>query len=83
MADTCGTLAKAASVLKEHQAKEVVALVTHGILSGNAIETINNSSLSQVVVTNTVPLGDKVSRVSQTQTHITYHPAWPTGLIFY
>ncbi len=40
----------------------VVAIVTHGILSGNAVETINNSCLSQVVVTNTVPLGDKRER---------------------
>ena len=57
-----GTLAKAAEVLKEHQAKEVVALVTHGILSGNAIETVNKSRLSSLVVTNTVPLGDKVTQ---------------------
>lgn len=33
-----------------------------GILSGNAIETLNRSCLSQVVVTNTVPLGDKLQR---------------------
>jgi ribose-phosphate pyrophosphokinase len=56
-------LAKAASLLREHQAREIVALVTHGILSGNAIETINNSCLSMVVVTNTVPLADKVNQV--------------------
>jgi len=60
-----GTLAKAASLLQEHNAKTIVALVTHGILSGNAIETINKSCLSMVVVTNTVPLGDKVNRVSR------------------
>jgi ribose-phosphate pyrophosphokinase len=62
MADTCGTLAKAAQVLVENNAEKVIALVTHGILSGHAIETINRSNLSQVVVTNTVPLGDKQSR---------------------
>lgn len=62
MADTCGTLAKAAAVVKEHQAREVVAIVTHGILSGPAIDNINKSVLSQVVVTNTVPLGDKLER---------------------
>ncbi|KAL2888670.1 ribose-phosphate pyrophosphokinase II [Ceratocystis lukuohia] len=62
IADTCGTLAKAASVLKEHEAKSVVALVTHGVLSGTAIETINASQLSVLVVTNTVPLGDKLNR---------------------
>ncbi|KAI8683674.1 Ribose-phosphate diphosphokinase [Fusarium keratoplasticum] len=62
MADTCGTLAKAAATLNEHGARQVFAIVTHGILSGNAIETINNSCLSGLVVTNTVPLGDKVER---------------------
>ncbi|KAI5864301.1 ribose-phosphate pyrophosphokinase 3 [Durotheca rogersii] len=62
MADTCGTLAKAAATVKDHGAREVIAVVTHGILSGDAINTLNNSCLSQVVVTNTVPLGDKVQR---------------------
>lgn len=59
MADTCGTLAKAAETVMAHGAREVVAIVTHGILSGNAIETLNKSCLSKVVVTNTVPLGGK------------------------
>ena len=60
MADTCGTLAKAAETLiHQGHAKEVVAIVTHGILSGNAIETLNASLLSRVVVTNTVPHGAK------------------------
>lgn len=59
MADTCGTLVKAADTLKAHGAKEVVAIVTHGILSGKAIEAINGSQLSRVVVTNTVPHAEK------------------------
>jgi ribose-phosphate pyrophosphokinase len=59
MADTCGTLVKAAETVMNHGAREVVAIVTHGILSGNAIETLNKSKLSRVVVTNTVPLGEK------------------------
>lgn len=59
MADTCGTLAKAAQVLSENGAKEVVAIVTHGILSGDAINILNNSVLSRIVVTNTVPLNEK------------------------
>lgn len=62
MADTCGTLAKAAATVNEHGAREVYAIVTHGILSGKAIDTINNSCLSGLVVTNTVPLGDKIER---------------------
>ncbi|RPA93866.1 phosphoribosyl pyrophosphokinase [Choiromyces venosus 120613-1] len=59
MADTCGTLVKAADVLMASGAKEVVAIVTHGILSGNACEKINSSRLSKVVVTNTVPHEEK------------------------
>ncbi|CAI4526121.1 CIC_collapsed_G0023590.mRNA.1.CDS.1 [Saccharomyces cerevisiae] len=41
MADTCGTLAKAAEILLENRAKSVIAIVTHGVLSGRAIENIN------------------------------------------
>jgi hypothetical protein len=41
---------------------QIIAIATHGILSGNAIDTVNNSCLSQLVVTNTVPLGDKLER---------------------
>ncbi|PNH43411.1 hypothetical protein VD0004_g4028 [Verticillium dahliae] len=67
MADTCGTLDKAASIIREHKAKEVLAIATHGILSGRAIDTINNSCLSRLVVTNTVPLGDKVERCPKLQ----------------
>ncbi|RDL40187.1 PRTase-like protein [Venustampulla echinocandica] len=62
MADTCGTLVKAAETVMAHKAREVVAIVTHGILSGNAIDNLNRSCLSKVVVTNTVPLGDKIER---------------------
>lgn len=62
MADTCGTLVKAAETVMTNGAREVVAIVTHGILSGGAIETLNGSRLSRVVVTNTVPLGNKLER---------------------
>jgi len=68
MADTCGTLAKAAETVMSHGAKEVVALVTHGILSGKAIEVINNSQLSRVVATNTVPMQGKVDACKKLET---------------
>jgi phosphoribosylpyrophosphate synthetase len=55
MADTCGTLVKAADVLISEGAKDALAIVTHGILSGNAIEALNGSKLTKIVVTNTVP----------------------------
>lgn len=57
MADTCGTLCTAAEVLAEHGTTQVVSVVTHGILSGDAIKKLNAcTALSRVVVTNTVPL---------------------------
>lgn len=59
MADTCGTLVKAADVVMDHGASEVIAIVTHGILSGNAIEKLNASRLKKLVVTNTVPHEEK------------------------
>lgn len=68
MADTCGTLVKAAQTLKKNGASEVVAIVTHGILSGNAIECINKSELARVVVTNTVPHGEKKKRCPKLHT---------------
>lgn len=68
MADTCGTLAKAAQTLKAHNAKEVVAIVTHAILSSNACEVIEKSELGQLVVTNTVPHEDKKKRCTKLRT---------------
>ena len=68
MADTCGTLVKAADTLMQHRAREVVAIVTHGILSGKAIETLNGSQLSRVVVTNTVPHEEKKEACSRLHT---------------
>jgi ribose-phosphate pyrophosphokinase len=54
-ADTCGTLALAAQHLGEAGAKSTIAMVTHGILSSNALEKITNSTINQLVVTNTLP----------------------------
>ena len=58
MVDTAGTLVKAAEVLKERGAKKVVAYCTHAVLSGPAIDRINNSSLDELVVTDTIPLSE-------------------------
>lgn len=56
MADTCGTLTLACETVKAAGAREVHAYVVHGILSGPAIERINNCKhLTSVVVTNTIP----------------------------
>jgi ribose-phosphate pyrophosphokinase len=60
MADTCGTLCKASDILLSEGAKEVIAIVTHGIFSGNAIERLNNSSLKKIICTNSMPLSEYV-----------------------
>jgi ribose-phosphate pyrophosphokinase len=59
MIDTAGTLTQAAKALKENGAKAIYACATHGVLSGPAIERINNSDIEEIVLTDTIPLGDK------------------------
>ena len=56
IADTAGTLCKAAEVLKEGGAKSVRAVVTHGVLSGNACERIEQSALEELVCTDSIPV---------------------------
>ena len=56
MIDTAGTLAEAARALVDKGAKRVVACATHGVLSGPAIQRIDESPLSEVIVTDTIPL---------------------------
>ena len=56
MVDTAGTLCTAAGALKANGAKSVSAYATHAVLSGKAIENINNSALDRLVVTDTIPL---------------------------
>ena len=60
IADTCGTLKKAADeLISTGKAKKVIAFVTHGILSGNAIKNINESKLDKLYITDSVNLHDK------------------------
>ncbi len=56
LVDTAGTLCKAAAALKEHGALSVSAYCTHPVLSGPAIDNLNNSVLDELVVTDTIPL---------------------------
>lgn len=56
MVDTAGTLCKAADALLQQGAHRVVAYCTHPVLSGKAAENLANSSLSQLIVTDTIPL---------------------------
>ncbi|SEP31105.1 ribose-phosphate pyrophosphokinase [Mucilaginibacter sp. AW1-7] len=54
--DTAGTLAKAAGLIMERGARSVRAVCTHPVLSGKAYETIENSVLTELIVTDTIPL---------------------------
>ena len=56
MIDTAGTITNAANALKERGAVEVDACCTHAVLSGPAIERIENSAISELVVLNTISL---------------------------
>ena len=56
MVDTAGTLCKAADALKDRGAKGVYAYCTHPVLSGKAIENVENSTMNELVVTDTIPL---------------------------
>ncbi len=56
MVDTANTLCEAARALKEEGATSVMAYCTHAVLSGNAVERIENSALDKLVVTDTIPL---------------------------
>jgi ribose-phosphate pyrophosphokinase len=56
--DTAGTIQKAAQALKDAGAARVLACAVHGVLSGPAIERIERSPLDQLIVTNTIPLGE-------------------------
>jgi ribose-phosphate pyrophosphokinase len=60
MVDTAGTLCSAAKALKEQGAKHVIAYATHPVLSGKAVENLNNSVLDELVVTDSIPLSEAV-----------------------
>jgi len=68
LVDTCGTLARAADILVENGATEVYAAATHGVLSGDAIETIEKSPIKHLFITDTIStdrsLGSKIEVVS-------------------
>ena len=61
--DTAGTLAKAASLIMENGANSVRAVCSHAVLSGKAYETIENSALAELIVTDTIPLKQESSKI--------------------
>jgi ribose-phosphate pyrophosphokinase len=59
MIDTAGTVVKAAEALFEQGAANVIATATHGVFSGPAIDRLKNAPISEIVVTNTLPIGQE------------------------
>jgi ribose-phosphate pyrophosphokinase len=64
MVDTAGTLCKAANLMMDNGAKSVRAMVSHGMMSGQAIDNVMNSSLGEIVFTDSIPFEcEKCSKV--------------------
>jgi ribose-phosphate pyrophosphokinase len=68
MIDTAGTITHAATALKENGAKKVIAACSHAVLSGPAIDRINESVLEEVIVTNTIPMDCKEEKCKKLKT---------------
>jgi ribose-phosphate pyrophosphokinase len=63
--DSAGTICNAANKLIEDGAKSVAAYITHGVLTGKALERVEKSSLSELVITNSINIGSKTSETSK------------------
>jgi ribose-phosphate pyrophosphokinase len=63
LVDTAGTLCRAADIIIEKGAKSVRAMCTHPVLSGNALENIQNSKLEELIVCDTIPLKKKIDKI--------------------
>ncbi|MDX1949605.1 MAG: ribose-phosphate pyrophosphokinase [Rickettsiales bacterium] len=68
IADSAGTLCNAAKALKEKGAKSVKAYITHGVLSGKAVERVKNSSLEALYITDSIPLSEEGKKESKIKT---------------
>ena len=67
MVDTAGTITNAANYLIENGAKDVYIAATHGVLSGPAVDRLENSKVKEVVFTNTIELPEekKIDKLTQ------------------
>jgi len=63
MIDTAGTLTKAANIMKDQGALSVRAFATHAVLSGPAYDRINNSALTEIIVTDSIPLKQQSEKI--------------------
>ncbi len=73
IADSAGTLCNAAKALKDHGAREVYSYIAHGVLSGKALEKIQNSNIKELVLTDSILASDAVKK-SKNIRHISIAP---------
>ena len=73
IADSAGTLCNAAKSLKEHGAREIYSYIAHGVLSGKALEKIQNSNIKELVLTDSILASDAVKK-SKNIRHISIAP---------
>ena len=73
IADSAGTLCNAAKALKEHGAREIYSYIAHGVLSGKALEKIQNSDIKELVLTDSILASDAVKK-SKNIRHISIAP---------
>jgi ribose-phosphate pyrophosphokinase len=65
IADTSYTITKAAKILNENGAKKIYAIITHGIMSGDAIQRVVDSTIDQIIVSDSVPQNDHLAQCSK------------------
>jgi len=59
MVDTAGSICRAAEALEQHGAKDIYACCTHGVLSGDSINRINDSSIKEMIISDSIDVGEK------------------------
>ena len=71
MISTAGTICEAAKLLKERGARDIIAAATHPVLVGLAMERLSNAPISRVVVTDTIPNGERLAPIQHKLTQLT------------
>ena len=71
MISTAGTICSAAKLVKEEGAQDVIVAATHAVMVGLAIERLADAPISQVVVTDTIPDGDRLNGLKDKLKHLT------------
>ena len=73
IADSAGTLCNAARALKESGAKEIYSYIAHGVLSGNALNKINDSEIKELVLTDSIQASEQIKKAKNVR-HISIAP---------